>query len=270
MFDDVTRRRAFWLKLSTLPIKVICFSKKLHDFISNLGVSSLSVQYYLNPMLYKQTTDYKTRRVFFWLRGNIGFDTISLILGDNKIDSMDVRWEPDPNANVTEPDETFIRKYNVNITRGFLKREEYLALVSRNNLFIAPRLKEGIGISTLEALAMRQCVIAHDDSTMNEYICDGKNGFLFDAQNPRQIDLSNFETLAQQSHKSCVQGCERWQNDIQRILEFVQAPRIQRRPDTVLLKLYIIWVTFIDIIGKWVIRSFRALKTIKQIVSSQE
>jgi hypothetical protein len=250
MYDDVTRQRAFWLRLSTLPIKVICFSEKLYKHINALGVSAIFVRYYLDPKNFKPITDFKTRRIFFWLRGNICLDVVAKIIGTNAVDSMDLRWVPDPNACISEPDDEMMKRYNINLIKGVLSREDYLSLVSRNNIFIAPRLKEGIGLSTLEALTMGQCVLAHNDSTMNEYIQDGRNGILFDAENPREVNLSHFESLAKQAHKDCLDGWIRWQGDIQRILEFIHAPSARGRSNTFSFKVNLIQVTLVDAVHK--------------------
>jgi hypothetical protein len=250
MYDSVTYRRAFWLKLSTLPVKVVCFSRKLFKLISSLGVSAVYVQYYLDPSNYTQTTDFKKRSVFYWFRGGINFDAMDKILTGNKIDSMDIRLAPDPNVQLSEPNEGIIKKYNIKTTKGLSSREEYISLISRNNIFIAPRLKEGIGISTLEALTMGKCVIAHNDSTMNEYIIDGHNGILIDATNPKPIDLSKFESIARHAYENCISGWKNWQNDIHRLQEFVYNPCIPNNSYSTYFRIRIIWVTIIDICRK--------------------
>jgi hypothetical protein len=260
MYDDVTRRHAFWMKLSTLPIKIICFSKKLFDFVNQLGIHSIVVQYFPNPDNFTQTKDYQTRRVFFWMRGGIDFDTVTKILGENKIDSMDIRFALDPDVHLPEPDESSIKKYNINIIKGLSTREEYISLVSRNNIFIAPRLREGIGISTLEALTMGQCVIANNDSTMNEYIISGQNGMIFNADNPDNIDLSNFESLARRAHENCITGWNNWQKDIQSILEFVREPRTQVNHFTLIFCTRIVWMTIIDVCQKHIKKLLQLFK----------
>ena len=224
MYDDVTQQRAFWLNLSTIPIKTVCFSKRLHEVITSFGVPSIFAQDYQDPARFSRTTDFVSKRVFFWLRGSIGLHVVAKLLGENNIDSMDLQLVPDPKFEHSVPDPELVEKYHIRMTRGFLSRSEYLTLVSRNNIYIAPRMKEGIGLNSLEALTMGQCVLAHNDSTMNEYIINGRNGILFDAKRPQQVDLSAFESLANQAYERCVKGWSQWQNDIGRILDFTRAP----------------------------------------------
>jgi glycosyltransferase involved in cell wall biosynthesis len=250
MYDDVTQQRAFWLRISTLPIKIICFSKQLYEYVCSLGVSALFVQYYLDPGAYLPVKDFTTHRVFFWFRGGVHLESVLRAFGDNKIDSMDLRWAPDPNVKQSEPNEALIEKYHINIIKGYLSREEYLSIVSRNNIFVAPRLKEGIGLSMLEAFTMGQCIVAHNDSTMNEYIRHGHNGILFDAINTQAIDLSNYETIAQQARKDSVNGWVLWQNDIKKIRDFIQSPRQIGRKKTIFFEFYIVWILIYDSICK--------------------
>ena len=103
-------------------------------------------------------------------------------------------------------------------------RATYLEMLSQTNIFIAPRKKEGVGVSVLEALAMGHVVIAHDDGTMNEYIENGQTGYLFDAHNPKRIDLANMNTLKSNSQKAALIGFGEWQKEAELIRAFVKTP----------------------------------------------
>ena len=60
--------------------------------------------------------------------------------------------------------------------------EEMTIDMLKSTIYIASRPYEGIGMSFLEAMADGRCVVAHDNTTHNEYIEHGKNGFLFDME----------------------------------------------------------------------------------------
>lgn len=62
----------------------------------------------------------------------------------------------------------------------------------------------------LEAMAEGLCVVAPDGSTMNEYIVDGQNGFLYDASHPAPIDLSGAAIVAKNSFQLCRERREQW------------------------------------------------------------
>ena len=57
--------------------------------------------------------------------------------------------------------------------------EEYADLLGSCGLFAAPRRKEGIGLSFLDAMARGAFVLGYDSPTMNEYIRHAETGWLF-------------------------------------------------------------------------------------------
>ena len=59
------------------------------------------------------------------------------------------------------------------------------------NVFIAPRKKEGIGITIVEAISKGMFVVGYNDSTMNEYVRDKKTGFIFDEKSEKKIDAND-------------------------------------------------------------------------------
>lgn len=227
-FDDV-----YWYKLSCIPIKIVCFCKVVYEHVSRFGIDAVYVKHYKNPEEYPQVDDYAIKRVFFWHRGNVSLESVKKVLDGNKIDSFDILQAADPNYDEVVIDEESRKKYNICLHADFLSREEYLSIVARNNIFISPRLKEGMGMAFLEAIAMGHCIIANADATMNEYIQHGKNGFLFDANNPAKIDLTHFEGLAQQSRKDCEKGWDNWNRDIERIISFLNTEHYKCRKESI-------------------------------------
>ena len=73
----------------------------------------------------------------------------------------------------------------------------------------------------LEAMAMRKCVLAHRDATMDEYIRPGENGLLFDAANPARQSIA--EVVAIHQHlPDPTAYYRRWLEDAQRIAPFIR------------------------------------------------
>ena len=60
-----------------------------------------------------------------------------------------------------------------------MPKSEYLSLFEKCNVFIAPRKKEGIGITIVEAISKGMFVVGYNDSTMNEYVSDKESRFHF-------------------------------------------------------------------------------------------
>ena len=72
-----------------------------------------------------------------------------------------------------------------------MPKSEYLSLFEKCNVFIAPRKKEGIGITIVEAISKGMFVVGYNDSTMNEYVSDKKVGFIFDEKKTEKINTKD-------------------------------------------------------------------------------
>jgi hypothetical protein len=223
MYDSANFDPFYWNVLSHLPIKVLSFSKRTSKNCEKYGIDHLTVQYYLNPENYNLTLPTSGSHIFFWYRGSIRFREIEPLFSPNTIDRFTIRSHPDPRfENESFSPEDF-SQYNINlIEKEFLSKEEYLSLLSRANIFIAPRKKEGIGMSFLEALAMGQCVIAHKDGTMDEYIDDGVDGYLFSQEYLRKIDLSQANKIGTRAKEKARRGYIEWRENIPHIAAFIQ------------------------------------------------
>ena len=107
--------------------------------------------------------------------------------------------QPDPGTKIVNNDNLIKKKnYNINlIDKKFLPKSEYLSLFEKCNVFFAPRKKEGIGITIVEAISKGMFVVGYNDSTMNEYISDKKVGFIFDEKTAGKINtkdiIENYE-----------------------------------------------------------------------------
>ena len=100
--------------------------------------------------------------------------------------------------------------------------EKIGGLIRQKGIYVAPRDLEGIGMSFLEAMAMGKAVIAVDNPTMNEYIEDGKTGYLFDLKNPKKIDLSNIEQVQKNAFDFMREGRKKWEKDKEKIIDFIK------------------------------------------------
>ena len=88
---------------------------------------------------------------------------------------------PDYGRSISDIDTDF-RKKKIDITvikDKFLSKSAFLDLLSKCNVFIAPRKKEGIGMTIVEAISKGMFVFGFNDSTMDEYIENDFLGFLF-------------------------------------------------------------------------------------------
>jgi len=226
MWDEVVGMSTTgWLLFRTIPIKIVCFSKTLYDKLKNLEFNCRYFQYFMNPETLQIISDFNTKRVYFWIRTEeLTWDIIKKKIRSNNIDSLTFMAVPDPKHSLVLPTEEDIKKYNIKIYEQFLEQDEYQNLVSKANIYIAPRKHEGIGMSFLEALCRGQCVIAPNTPTMNEYIKDGENGYLYDLddrENLKELDLSDFELIAKTARKRAVIGYKIWQQQKVELVEYI-------------------------------------------------
>jgi hypothetical protein len=115
-----------------------------------------------------------------------------------------------------------IKKYNMTFSSWFKTKEEFHQHLKNCDIFIAPRLFEGIGMTFLEAMALGKCVVSPNFPTMNEYIVHNKTGLLFDMDNISKLDLSNVYEIGQNAQNYIKKGYEQWINTHDKIFEFIE------------------------------------------------
>jgi hypothetical protein len=226
MYDGVAGLLScYWKALSNAGLRVIAFSEKIKRLCDRNKIPAIALKYYIDPDLYDPPPRIGGCRVFFWARGGIRFSDVEPMLLAEQIDSFICVLHPDPGRTAEHISSVDAERLKMRLikTDEFMPRPEYLRLLDQANVFIAPRRREGIGISFLEALAMRKCVVAYDDATMNEYIHTGKTGLLFGNASSGPMDLSQAGGLAESSYASARAGYQDWLGQVPALQEFVLA-----------------------------------------------
>lgn len=223
MWDSVERiKKSQWIRYQIIPMKIICFSKMLYEKLYSLGFDCRYFQYFMDPQSVQAVNDYDIKKVYFWNRTEeINWSIIKKLLGNNSIDSLTFMAVPDPNHFPQIPSKTDLKKYNIHLYNQFLDYETYIDLVSKSNIYIAPRIFEGIGMSFIEALCRGQCVIAPNFSTMNEYIVNGVNGYLYNINRLEEIDITNFNQVGKEARERAINGFKNWQLEKVKLLEYI-------------------------------------------------
>ncbi len=223
MYDSVSLDdRSFWRNLS--GIKIVCFSRKMASRVAAIGLENLSVQYFPEPMKQERLEPHPTDGLFFWQRRpDIDWKMVKLLVGAGTVGPVHIHRAMDPNQEYVAPSEVEEKAYNIRYSHWFETPQDYLNALAKYKYFVAPRRKEGIGNSFLEAMAMGRVVIAAKDSTMDEYLVDGVTGYLFDPDNPSMIDISQASRIGTQAAASIADGWKHWQERRYSILDFVEA-----------------------------------------------
>ncbi len=206
----------YWFNLRGL--KIINFSKTLNTKLARWGFETMHVQYF--PDLHEFLPG-KKDEVFFWQRlTGINFDLISKLFAKTSV-KMHLHKVIDPGQEFQQPTNEQEKEFQIAYSDWFETREEMWDVIKQNGIYVAPREYEGIGMSFLEAMSMGKAVVAVNNPTMNEYIEDGKNGYLFDLKNPKAIDFSNIEEIQKNAYEFMQKGFEKWEKDKQGIIDFI-------------------------------------------------
>jgi hypothetical protein len=213
-----------WLEYRN--IKFLNFSYGLHNRLKKLALNSMHVQYFPPPDKAQDTTNSGILKGFFWQRTNqITWQHIRKLIEKTKFAHFHIHGAVDPPGfPLILPTKAEKIKYNITISEWFENREDYFSAASTANIYFAPRLYEGIGMSFLEAMAMGKCVVAPNNPTMNEYINNGVTGYLYDPNNPQPIDFSNASQVAENARVHIEEGYKSWSTKKGEILKFIQEP----------------------------------------------
>ncbi len=211
--------RTQWSRLANL--KIINFSKTLHDRLRSWGINSLYLQFFPKPNLFEPG---KPDEIFFWQRRTeINFETIKPLFQNYPV-KVHLHAAVDPYHQFVKPPEADEQKYSITYSEWFPNKADADALIAQKGIYIAPRAIEGIGQSFLEAMAMGKAVIAIDQPTMNEYIRHNETGYLFNPSKPEPIDFSNLAVVQQNAYNFIERGYRKWEQDKIQIIEYIKQP----------------------------------------------
>jgi hypothetical protein len=215
---------------------VVSFCKGLHEQLLGFTNDKLYVKYYPQPSP-GFIENPNSKGLFFWQRTpDITWHTVRRLIGnENRVGKVHLHRAVDPGLRWRKPSAEEEENYSITYSDWFQTKKEYLAKISENALYVSPRKKEGIGMSFLEALSMGKAVLAHDDRTMNEYIVHGENGYLFNCDQPTELDFSDVRRVSRNAYDSARQGWDVWERDKYRIIDFIES-RMPGSTETLLLR----------------------------------
>lgn len=216
MYDGALERtNSLWYEYK--DTQIINFCRHLHEELQAIGFSSHYIQYFPQPL--EITNQGKLDSVFFWQRINkINADVVAKLLRKTDINHLHFHKAIDPQHKLSMPN----MKCQITTSEWFETREEMQQKMQESALYIAPRIYEGIGMSFLEAMAMGRCVIAPNNPTMNEYIVNGKTGYLYDADSVQPLDIKNIREIQKNTYDCIKSGYEIWNKEKWHILNWLE------------------------------------------------
>ena len=175
MLDESLTRNSGYFRVGK-KIQFLSFSPNLHKFLELSGARSYFVQYWPEPKTnsFKQDFD-----VFFWERTPVHVSIQDVLRWfKNMNPTYTIRKHLDPGQISLDPSYLFLNDSIKILDNNWLKHDQYLAILERASVFVAPRRWEGIGLSSLEAMSRGIPVVGLASPTLNEYIENGVTGVL--------------------------------------------------------------------------------------------
>ncbi len=217
-------RSIFWKQITNLGIKVLKFSDKITQSIGKEEVDSLRLNYFIKPNFSSSINQQTKLNIFFWDRGRIKINDWLHLFNQKEINQIVYFPQPDPGIKIVSNDNLIKNKnYNIElIDKKFLPKSEYLSLFEKCNVFIAPRKKEGIGMTIVEAISKGMFVVGYNDSTMNEYISDKKVGFIFDEKTAEKINTKDIIENYEHRKKYAELNYNKWIQDKKKIIPLLK------------------------------------------------
>jgi hypothetical protein len=231
MFDGIDiDSEEIWDSLEN--IKIVSFCRRVHEKALEQGKDSLNLQFF------PESSDGKiiksSRSLFFWQRNDsITWWTVKQLIGNYRLEKVHFHTATDPGHSLERPSTVENAAYNIEYSAWFPDRSSYLEMVSRSTFYVSPRLREGIGMSFLEAMARGCVVIAADCPTMNEYIKDGETGLLFDPQKPTMLDFRRWKRISENSREAIAVGHAEWKRRETELLDFIGSSARSRDKENV-------------------------------------
>ena len=187
---------------------IISFSRVLYRSLIKLGLNAHYIQYF--PPSSGRLTYGDSQKAFYWARRNdMSPPAITYILKQLGVCRLHIHLAPDPGARPLELSE-FGDEFELTVSSWYQHRKDLMKSIRSASYFVAPRKKEGIGMSFLEAMAMGRCVVAADGSTMNEYISSGETGLLLDKHYNIKSASVRPETIQEGAYHYCMEGQHSW------------------------------------------------------------
>lgn len=215
----------------------INFAAALHVRAVRLGCRSLFARYYPDPADFEPVADYGTARGFFWRRrpDEVSLEMVDTLLGD-VLATLHVHNAPDyGEAEPLADGAVGFGGCAVTETRWGETAAIYHAALGEANVYIAPRLAEGIGMGFLEAMARGMAVFANDAPTHNEYIRSGYNGFLFNRDKLRPVELDELAAVGAAARRTVSLGHRHFLMQAAALLDALEDVAAPRQPGTAAL-----------------------------------
>lgn len=219
MYDDIKKKKYFfWFILSLFDISIISFSKKINDLCKEHKINFLFARYF--PKVKKNKIKKgKKVSIFFWYRGTVKISDWIHSLNSNQVKEIVYYNLKDPNFLDENISLNLKRKYNIKFHYGKFRKTNsiYKKLWNKCDIYVAPREREGIGHSFLEAMSEGKYILSKNEETMNEYITSPIMGNFFG----NKINIKKVINSYSLRYKNLKKLERNWKNTEIKIIKFI-------------------------------------------------
>lgn len=205
-----------WKITEYYNIKILSFSKKLTNQISKYKINFLDLKYFVKPRKNNKKVNNKLN-VLFWNRGDIAYDDWSKVILKKDIGKI-IYFDTQPENRTSHFKNNKFVKY---IHKPFSSRGYFRRLIMQSNVFICPRLKEGIGMANVEALALGKYIISNNDATMSEYIINEKIGIFYNYWQTKKLSIEFVRKFDSYRYNYALKGYKNFKNKKSKILKLI-------------------------------------------------
>ena len=226
MYDTMQTPTGFYWEKKFSRAKVLSFCRRLHRKVTRHNATSRYFRYFPNPADHEVISDYGDIRAFFWYRRNpIDSKLVFDLCGSTRIAKFLLHDAPDPEMAPLGAVKPTANIGTLERSSWFEGQEAYRDAMRQCNVFFAPRVVEGIGMSFLEAMASGLCVVAPNMPTMNEYITNHVNGLLYSPTFKFCVDFSGLREIGSQARESIEIGYRVWKEELPALMDFLATPK---------------------------------------------
>lgn len=181
------KRQRWWNMWKQYSLKFVSFSRRLTEIAHRANIPVFDLQYYDDPSEFASVPWDQAKNVFYWNRaGLLTAKHLYSLCSALQIEHLYYKPKLDYYMPATTEFalQEKIGKTSITTIGHFASHEEYLAILAKVHIYIAPRWFEGIGLTITEAMASGAVVLANDAPTMNEYVVHGKTGIFLPYNRP--------------------------------------------------------------------------------------
>tara|TARA_A100001015_G_scaffold231373_1_gene261949 strand:+ start:4313 stop:5341 length:1029 start_codon:yes stop_codon:yes gene_type:complete len=200
-------------------IKILSFSDEIRKYCIKYNVKYENFTYMIKPTYDNKKN--KNFNIFFWYRGSTKiFDWIKAINFLN-YDNIYYFKLVDPKYTNENLSKNFLKKHKIKIFQGHKtfsqSKKKYISLLKKSSIFVAPRIKEGIGMSNIEAMSNSKYIIGFNENTLNQYLKKKEMGLLLNTKRKVKVSKKYIIKTEYKRYQNYLKIYKKWLKDEKKI-----------------------------------------------------